>query len=142
MYISKYEHCQFLIRIRSYLLHENSIEHFLFCSECSKSLGITRFLFSDKKQLYVMKECVATFIADYAAGIFLTASALLFHLNLTIVPQMNDRHYSSSPLLYITEQFQRACHFPKFTYRLKSKVWVLYSDLILRIIFLASQSFI
>jgi len=116
-----------LIRIRGYLLCENSIEHFLFCSECSKSLGIRRFLFSDKKQLYMMKECVATFIPDYAAGIFLTTSALLFHLNLTTVPQMNDHHYSSSPLLYINEQFQRACHFPKFTYWLKSKVWVLYS---------------
>lgn len=76
----------------------------------------------------MMKECVATFIPDYAAGIFLTTSALLFHVNLTTVPQMNDHHYSSSPLLYVNEQFQRACHFPKFTYWLKSKVW----DFVLR----------
>lgn len=50
-----------------------------------------------------MKECVATFITDYAVGIFLTVPALLFRLNLTTILQMNEHRYSSSPLLYINE---------------------------------------
>lgn len=67
-----------------------------------------------------MKECAFTFVIDYATGIFLSASIILFYLSqqslkLTIIVNF------PSPLLQINKRFQRGCHFPKIAYWQKAK---------------------